>query len=110
MEEIEKKAQELYPNEHPVYYDDPNYKSPECMAFLEGYQQAKQDKWVSVEKNLYPKTTGCYLIYCVENNMIRVHEGWWNGTHFTKPCYQEGDYLIWDKVTHWQPLPQPPKR
>ena len=82
------------------------------MAFEDGYRagvEAAQPKWISVDErlperevlaaNFAPKTYGYkeYIIGYVSR-----------GTEPGK-CYAENDYEILYNVTHWMPLPLPPK-
>lgn len=59
------------------------------------------NQWISVRDRL-PDEDGWYLVY--KHNRVRVAE-------WCKDCwYNESDLPIDDcAITHWQPLPEPPK-
>ncbi|MFA5234538.1 MAG: DUF551 domain-containing protein [Sulfurimonas sp.] len=59
-------------------------------------------KWISVKKRL-PKYDDDYLVYTPENSITPINVMWFDveENHFTDSYYKE--------VTHWQPLPKPPK-
>ena len=68
-------------------------------AFEWGYAQGKKDatKWISVNERL-PERFECVLTYekgygVKENRICGDGASWWIGFH----------------VTHWMPLPEPPK-
>ncbi len=63
--------------------------------FLAGCEhEAKRDKWVSVKE--LPDKNDAYLVrYEDESFDVAVYHNGWD--------------LIRDTVTHWQPLPEPPK-
>ncbi len=82
------------------------------MAFEDGYRagvEVAQPKWISVEDrlpkvevlaaNFAPKTYG-YKEYIIGY----VSPDWRKGEY-----YAENDYEILYNVTHWMPLPPPPK-
>lgn len=84
------------------------------IAFEDGYRagvEAAQPKWNSVEDklpkvevlaaNFAPGTCG-YKEYII---------GYVSGEKCTEPgkCYAENDFEILYNVTHWMPLPHPPK-
>jgi len=66
-------------------------------------QAEREAKWISVEDEL-PKDEEIYLVF--DSQYDTVFQAYFNGSEF----------VSWDKVkiydcciTHWQPLPQPPK-
>ena len=81
-------------------------------------------EWISVEDRL-PEKKGTFLVYVKANNKWSGWSGYIKTTWFT-PCYEGaedrlqckkiwydydsefGDYEV-RNVTHWMPLPQPPK-
>ena len=65
-----------------------------------------QQKWIPVTEP--PKKKGCYLVagnYCWEGKPV-AREAVWNGNGWLS-CYDK--HPIKPPVTHWMPLPQPPK-
>ena len=99
-----------------------NWRCPEqgpefivwCMCkedFLAGYQAAQQ--WISVKERL-PKEDVAVLVYGqVLNNppeVIGVRRRY-NGDQEWKHTWESEDGFIYreDDVTHWMPLPEPPK-
>ncbi len=45
--------------------------------------------------------------YDEENDLYLIPEGWWEYKHYNGD--DEHNHLIDDVVTHWMPLPEPPK-
>jgi hypothetical protein len=64
-------------------------------------------EWFSVSDP--PKERGCYLVtvrrWLDEKPVVR--EAYWNGADWLS-CYRRG-VEITPSVTHWMPLPEPPK-
>ncbi|MCP4493289.1 MAG: DUF551 domain-containing protein [Gammaproteobacteria bacterium] len=61
-----------------------------------------QPGWISVDDRL-PNTIGDYLIYTDKNVLMRAYlnrNNHWSGN---------GLYEYIEEVTHWMPLPKPPK-
>lgn len=75
------------------------------MAFEDGYQagvEAAQPKWISVKDRLPEEgeTVLCYYESDLMGVCTRLHEIW------------EDSYGYWesdDAITHWMPMPEPPK-
>lgn len=69
-------------------------------AFLAGCEFEAKNRWIPVSERL-PEKVGAYLTY--RSNGITIIEHWDN--------IRDSDYLWKDcySVTHWQPLPSPPK-
>lgn len=66
------------------------------------------DGWISVEDQPYPPDRRCVIVYCPERrNMyactmdIRKSSKW----HIFGPGHDE----LYEEVSHWMPLPSPPK-
>ncbi|WP_283119615.1 DUF551 domain-containing protein [Neisseria elongata] len=66
--------------------------------------RAKQSEWISVEERL-PETEG-YVIVAWANGYVEL-------SRCTRDKYSHGGSwhpdFIPDDITHWQPLPKPPK-
>jgi hypothetical protein len=60
-----------------------------------------EDNWISVKEAL-PINMQSVLV-CDNGD---VHDAWYCDGCFSCGCYCEQDY---ENVTHWQPLPAPPK-
>lgn len=70
-------------------------------AFKNGYKKGyTADKWISVYDKL-PETEGKYLVYTCDRRMFVCHFI----DHYCDGNAQFDDY----RVTHWMPLPEPPK-
>lgn len=76
-------------------------------AYKNGYEQGKKDaaKWIPVTERLPEQTSRCLVArwdYVTDKPFIDIlwfEKGiWWNRLHV-------GNYA----VTHWMPLPEPPK-
>jgi hypothetical protein len=66
------------------------------------------NKWISMEDRL-PEENGRYLCYVKEQNDLGISYYQWNcayteGVGFIKPNHNTIE------ITHWQPLPTPPKQ
>lgn len=77
-----------------MQYDRDQYSKGYTNGYNAGYNA---DKWISVEDELPPKSYEMYLVYTkfdtIDMDIYSAIGGW-------KKC---------NCVTHWQPLPQPPK-
>ncbi len=65
----------------------------------------QEDKWVSVEEKL-PKDGQIVIIFWIYENKKRITSGSYN--YYGK--YWQHGAATQMKVTHWQPLPSPPKQ
>ena len=64
-------------------------------------------EWFSVSDS--PKERGCYLVTVrrwLDGKPV-VREAYWNSADWLS-CYMRGEEIT-PRVTHWMPLPQPPK-
>ena len=85
-------------------------------GFLAGYQAAKVEtnlptsaKWISV-KNRLPKKN--ILILCCSLKSLSPTYGWFDGTFWNvndEPNYFKDKIDCISFITHWMPLPAPPK-
>ena len=73
-------------------------------------------EWISVDDRL-PDKDGCYIVTACDEG-CSCGDGIWYDTVVIEAEYYEGEwswnengteYDITDLVTHWQPMPQPPK-
>lgn len=71
--------------------------------------------WISVEDK-FPKVNGTYIVYAPDGNSVT--EGIWYDNVVVVAEYAFGswwwrensdDFDITDHVTHWMPLPEPPR-
>lgn len=87
-----------------IVWDSDGYATVDCLAtakklHLKGYH--RQSEWISVDERL-PEREGKYLV-CTTNGNIGVGnfiDYYGKGTHLCFDCWA---------VTHWMPLPEPPK-
>ena len=64
-------------------------------------------KWIPVSDS--PKERGCYLVtvrHWLDGKPV-VREAYWNSADWLS-CYKKGEEIT-PRVTHWMPLPEPPK-
>lgn len=65
------------------------------------------DNWIPVSDS--PKERGCYLVtvrHWLDGKPVS-REAYWNGADWLS-CYKRGEEIT-PRVTHWMPLPEPPK-
>ena len=76
-------------------------------AYKKGYEQGKQDalKWIPVTERL-PEENDYYL--CCVKSFCHPGRTYINILECTKHGFKEG-HIYTDDVTHWMPLPEPPK-
>ena len=75
------------------------------LAFKNGYEKGKP-KWIPVSDP--PKESGCYLTavkHWLDGKPV-TREAFWNSVDWLS-C--ERRHEITPRVTHWMPLPEPPK-
>lgn len=80
------------------------------LVFINANSAKNQNQMVA---NFVPKFTeesGCdeWSEYCSEKDMCFVPEGWYGNTAYMGDEYSS--YFLDEKVTHWMPLPEPPKQ
>lgn len=73
------------------------YKEALSMA-ISALREQEDRRWIPVAERLPEKPTKC-LVY--------TKRGKYGGHEIT--YYNEGFYLQYSNVTHWMPLPEPPK-
>ncbi len=65
-----------------------------------------QNEWISVKDRL-PEKNGRYITtVCKYKDEIDVFDLWYEDDDW---YIDEGDYMYEYEVTHWMPLPEPPK-
>ena len=86
-----------------------NYEATE-IAYKNGYEAGKP-KWIPVTERL-PDEEGWYLVFTTPNRGYRsINKGQFiKGYEWDnfKPRWR-GAGGTWTNVTHWMPLPEPPK-
>jgi hypothetical protein len=77
------------------------------LAYKKGYEQGKQDamKWIPVAERL-PVENDYYL--CCVKSFLHPSRTYINILNCDKDGFIEG-HIYTDDVTHWMPLPTPPK-
>lgn len=90
----------------------------ELQAIVEGYESSTNmalvekdgetviefvPKWIPVEERL-PEPFENILVANKRGKHYDIDKGWWNGSFFDR-CAKGG----YHNVTHWMPLPEPPK-
>ena len=77
----------------------------------EGYR--KEQEWISVDERL-PETEGDYLVWNKEQKKIEIRFFYRLPPNYPVEDHPEireyfGNVSDYKKITHWMPLPQPPK-
>lgn len=106
LKRIEEKAREYASRDIIVHYPALDYVAGASF----GYQLA-QEEWIDVRERL-PDEGGRYLCYCESVGELGKSNFQWNCAYdpITK-TFHDFAYSFKDgeRVTHWQPLPSPPK-
>ena len=87
------------------YRDCSDRAMHDALALIERLE-AQVPKWISVEERLPPPETKIYLIasHSPDGEQIVKTSVWaWDEIGET------GDWMNWNEVTHWMPLPEPPR-
>ena len=67
----------------------------------------EQPRWISMEERLPGvDLLGKYIIICIKN---RWNERRVDTVHWWGPEQMHGAAWFWSDVTHWMPMPEPPK-
>lgn len=77
------------------------------MKFLLGSE--KMSKWISVKDKL-PDNEEVFLVYRGESKYPEIELAYWN-LNRKRFEYYDNEYYGYgiDDITHWMPLPEPPK-
>lgn len=74
-------------------------------------------EWISVKDSLpkitgYEKTSGDVFVcgYCNYTESIQTSIGWYNGNTWNTAAERIHPLLKIENITHWMPLPKPPKQ
>lgn len=96
-------AESEYPNP-----DDESLIIDLQYAFIDGADwERKRDKWISIKDKLPPRNGNYnYSKRVLVTNGVECHIDEYN---FTKNAWEFVDEFYLD-ITHWQPLPEPPKQ
>lgn len=84
------------------------------LAYIKGAKdmidRTAVDKWISVEDRL--PSEGQDVLCCQETSEVAVMSNYSMGQFYLQKYQSEGERIfksMWADVTHWQPLPTPPK-
>jgi hypothetical protein len=80
---------------------DKFYSKQTVIKVMEEYAQQKKTGWVSVEERLPEQESR--VLFCLKGGAMIA--GYFFENHF-----YSGDSYCFKTVTHWQPLPEPPKK
>jgi len=72
------------------------------MSNWQSIETAPKDGTTVILSGIYSVATGAAVH--PRNEYNRVDSGYWSGGR-----WQTGSFHIWEKATHWMPLPEPPK-
>lgn len=74
--------------------------SDACILAVSALREQEQRRWIPVTERL-PEEEGLYLVAVVNDHERRYSKTAWYHGH--------GNWFLHQKVTHWMPLPEPPK-
>ena len=74
-------------------------------ALCETIERLKKPRWIPVTERL-PVDVGYYIVYCWDGHINRVSFAKWQKNN--RLWYLSATRAYW-KVSHWMPLPEPPK-
>ena len=69
-----------------------------CILAVSSLREQEQRRWIPVTERLPDKPMKC-LVYTKRGECCG----------YDMACYYQGFYLQYANVTHWMPLPEPPK-
>ena len=89
----------------------------EAISIIERLVHTEQNEWVSVEDALPRKITNKVLVFCENGYIGYGHYEEYQGEKTWYNLESGKPFSAWDiggcapyKVTHWMPLPEPPKK
>ena len=98
------RAIEILDPEHREHYES---IEPVMEACRMGMEALERTRWIPVSERL-PEERGCYIVavkHWYDGKPV-AREAFWNGADWLS-CEKRME--ITPRVTHWQPLPEPPK-
>ena len=90
--------------------------SDACVLAVAALREQEKRRWIPLAERL-PEENGCYIVVACDEG-CSAGEGIWYDTVVVVAEYYEGswswdengtEYDITDIVTHWMPMPEPPK-
>lgn len=64
-------------------------------------------EWISIDEQI-PEVGECVLLYAIDGNCGVMYAR--NISDYAASCLERDEHdPAWDAVTHWMPLPEPPK-
>jgi hypothetical protein len=107
LTEQDKQAARKYYNENAEWMNTDYIDNVVIESFFAGIKHTREAQWIPVSERL-PEESGRYLCYVKEINDLGISYFQWNCA-FNKNDNSWSDKLVRMEVTHWQPLPEPPK-
>ena len=103
----EKQDKAMYGREDVAFYQAIKIIREEPATYVQ-----PADRWISCKEKMPEDNTSVLFVYVSENGVKSVHYGYHQtlkglGSSWAKPS--GGWQYCDDDVTHWQPLPEPPK-
>ena len=98
------RAIEILNPEHREHYESIDPVNEACRMGMEALERTR---WIPVSERL-PEERGCYIVavkHWYDGKPV-AREAFWNGADWLS-CEKRME--ITPRVTHWQPLPEPPK-
>lgn len=78
-----------------------------CIMAVEAIREQEERRWIPFSDP--PKEKGCYFVtvkHWLDGNPV-AREAYWNGADWLS-CEKRQE--ITPRVTHWMPMPEPPKK
>lgn len=95
------------------YCCDCHIKQEANRLYEQNYRKLSEGEWISVEER-WPETDGYYLVWNKEQRKIEIRFFHRLPPHYPVETYPEirayfGNCADHKSITHWMPLPEPPK-